>query len=147
MKTCKCGCKTFVKSLDKKGRKRFYIKGHANKNRFFSKKWRKNIGKAKTGIKQSKETKEKRGIYKKEKEHHSWKGNNIGYRALHIWVENKLGKLRFCENCGNRDLKHRQYHWSNIDGHYKRIITDWRRLCVKCHKAYDKQIKLNQEKN
>ena len=67
-----------------------------------------------------------------------WKGDNVGYRSLHRWVESKLGKPKFCEECGNRELNHRQYHWSNISGSYKRQVIDWQRLCAKCHKAYDK---------
>jgi len=67
-----------------------------------------------------------------------WKGENVSYRSLHKWIERLLGKPHECENCGIKTLNHRQYHWSNISGLYKRIITDWRRLCVKCHKAVDK---------
>ena len=88
------------------------------------------------GKKQPKEMVEKR-ILKGDK-CYQWKGDEVGYRTLHKWVEKQLGQPRFCEDCGNRDLKHRQYHWANISRNYKRIITDWRRLCVKCHKAYDR---------
>lgn len=76
---------------------------------------------------------------KKGENHHLWKGNIIGYRGIHHWIKRELGQPRFCEECGNRDLKHRQYHWSNIDGNYKRKLSDWRRLCVKCHQKYDKE--------
>ena len=62
----------------------------------------------------------------------------IGYRALHYWVESKLGRPRFCEDCGNKSLKQRQYHWANISQNYKRLTTDWRRLCTKCHALFDK---------
>ena len=78
----------------------------------------------------------------------SYKGDDVGYRGLHIWVEKQLGKPRCCEDCGIKTLSHRQYHWANISGNYKRITTDWRRLCVRCHKVYDKQqklLKLSQE--
>lgn len=67
----------------------------------------------------------------------NWKGGKVGYDALHDWVERKLGKPHKCENCGRTDLKHRQYHWANISGKYKRKISDWIRLCVRCHKIYD----------
>lgn len=33
-------------------------------------------------------------------------------------------------------------HWANISGKYLRDITDWVRLCVSCHKYFDKQKKL-----
>ena len=73
------------------------------------------------------------------KDNPSWKGDKVGYRALHRWLEKKLGKPHFCEECGNKKLSHRQYHWANISGKYKRNIDDWRRLCVKCHKKFDKK--------
>ena len=66
------------------------------------------------------------------------KGDAVGYRALHNWVERQLGKPRFCEDCGDRNKSHRSYHWANVSGNYKRLITDWRRLCAKCHKTYDR---------
>lgn len=76
-----------------------------------------------------------------EDRHWNWKGDKVGYRTLHKWVENKLGKPNFCEHCRNGKLKHRQYQWANVSGDYKRLISDWRRLCVKCHKAFDSRAK------
>lgn len=68
---------------------------------------------------------------------YKWKGDKVGYGALHSWVRRKLGKPNFCEHCGNRNLKNRQYHWANKSGKYLRRLSDWIRLCVKCHKKYD----------
>lgn len=70
--------------------------------------------------------------------HYLWAGNNVSYSGLHKWVQKELGKPHFCEFCGNRNLKHTQYHWANISGNYKRILSDWRRLCVKCHSIFDR---------
>lgn len=67
-----------------------------------------------------------------------WKGSNVGYRALHRWVEAKLGKPTTCEHCGATDLYHHSINWANKSGSYLRDITDWLRLCVKCHRLYDK---------
>lgn len=66
-----------------------------------------------------------------------WKGDRVGYVGLHIWVSNHLGKPHNCEHCGNAELKHRQYHWANKSGEYKRELSDWIRLCVSCHSKYD----------
>ena len=74
---------------------------------------------------------------KRDENTNRWKGNNVGYRGLHIWVENNLGKPHICRYCGRKDLRHRQYQWANIDKKYKRNLNDWIRLCVKCHKAFD----------
>ena len=93
------------------------------------------------GRKRSLETKLKmKESQPKEKEHYKWKGSRVGYRGLHTWVQKNLGMPRFCEICGNRELKHRQYDWANRSQKYKRLLADWIRLCAKCHKSYDKKI-------
>lgn len=66
-----------------------------------------------------------------------WKGDDVGYRALHRWVEHQLGKPNKCSDCGKIGYGH-EMHWANISRNYQRITTDWRRLCTKCHKAYDR---------
>ena len=60
-----------------------------------------------------------------------WKGDNVGYRALHTWVQTKLGKATMCEN----DPTHisTRYHWANISQEYKRDLSDWRQLCPSCN--------------
>lgn len=63
--------------------------------------------------------------------------DKVGYRGIHCWIVKLLGKPDKCSYCLNDKLKHRQYQWANISHQYKRDITDWIRLCVKCHKAYD----------
>jgi len=67
--------------------------------------------------------------------HFNWKGDKASYRALHIWVERRLGKPMCCDNCGTTEG--RRFHWANKDGKYRRIITDWVRLCPKYHGEYD----------
>lgn len=67
----------------------------------------------------------------------NWKGDNVGYVALHTWVNRYLGKPTTCQHCGKIGLKGRQIGWANIDHTYKRNLTDWIRLCAKCHKIYD----------
>lgn len=71
---------------------------------------------------------------------HKWKGDEVGYTALHMWIYRKLGQPRKCEHCGNNNLKHRQYHWANKSHEYLRDIKDWIRLCASCHKKYDSKI-------
>lgn len=69
--------------------------------------------------------------------HPLWKGSSVGYRGLHYWISRELGKPNICETCRNTKLKPRQYHWANISKEYKRELTDWIRLCAKCHFIYD----------
>jgi len=75
------------------------------------------------------------------REHHRWKGDKVGYFALHHWVIRNLGRAKQCELCG-RESQLNNYgrnniHWANKSHTYKREITDWISLCVKCHKHYD----------
>jgi hypothetical protein len=77
---------------------------------------------------------------------HFWK-EKIGYRGLHIWIDREYGKPHYCEHCKRSDLKHRQYNWANISGKYLRDPKDYKRLCVKCHKLYDKTKKCQIKNN
>lgn len=66
-----------------------------------------------------------------------WKGDAVGYDALHDWVRRQLGNPQKCEHCGT--CKKKMYHWANKSGDYKRELDDWIRLCVPCHSKYDKK--------
>lgn len=68
-----------------------------------------------------------------------WKGDEVLYGGLHIWVRKNLGQPDTCEHCGKTGLRGKQIHWANKDHSYKRNLTDWLRLCAKCHKKYDKE--------
>jgi hypothetical protein len=67
----------------------------------------------------------------------NWKGDDVGDSALHNWVERKLGKPNTCESCGKGGLSGRKIHWANKSGKYKRKISDWIRLCARCHGELD----------
>jgi len=73
--------------------------------------------------------------------HFAWKGENVSYRNLHRWVERNLGRPLRCDSCGlSGKVKgfKRYYDWANISHKYFRELTDWKRMCKKCHRAYDK---------
>lgn len=63
----------------------------------------------------------------------NWKGNDVGYFALHGWVYRRLGKAKKCSKCGSE----KNVEWANKSHKYKRIIGDWLELCKKCHVKYD----------
>jgi hypothetical protein len=65
-----------------------------------------------------------------------WKGENVSYAGLHMWVRKCLGNPKYCEHCGT--TKKRMYHWSNVSGKYRRDLSDWIRLCVPCHSKFDR---------
>jgi hypothetical protein len=64
--------------------------------------------------------------------HPNWKGDEVGYSAIHDWIERTLGKPERCADCNISGTSIR-YNWHNISGLYMRNIDDWVRLCTKCH--------------
>ncbi len=58
------------------------------------------------------------------------------YFELHKWVYKVKGRPSKCEHCGTSTA--RKYEWSNISRQYLRDIKDWQRLCIPCHRQYDK---------
>lgn len=58
-----------------------------------------------------------------------WKGDEVGYHALHSWVKSRLSKPELCQHCQQNppiDL-------ANKSNQYKRDLSDWEWLCRKCH--------------
>ena len=97
---------------------------------------------AQLGSKHSLETKLKmREHGQKSEKNVNWKGTEVGYRALHYWIERQLGKPTKCEHCSKDNLYSKAIHWANKSGEYRRDITDWIRLCVSCHAKYDVSLK------
>lgn len=92
------------------------------------------------GKKQTEEVKIKRGLYRNGNKHPNWRGDEVKYRALHDWVVKNLGQSDICEYCKISGLTKHQIHWANISGEYKRELTDWVRLCVRCHSRYDNKL-------
>lgn len=74
------------------------------------------------------------------KNHHNWKGDDVSYVGLHMWVARHLGKPKLCSSCGTTD-ENLRYDWANISHEYQRDLCDWIRLCRKCHADFDKPIK------
>ena len=63
-----------------------------------------------------------------------WKGNNVGYVALHTWLNRVKRKKTKCKFCGEEN---KRLEWANISGKHKRDKRDYTCLCVKCHRNYD----------
>lgn len=66
-------------------------------------------------------------------------GNN-GYRNLHKQITKLFGRPTKCEYCGKDGLVGHKIHWASKSGEYKKDLTDWVRLCVRCHFYKDKII-------
>ena len=65
-----------------------------------------------------------------------WKGKNVGYFALHHWVNRQLGKPQECVYCGKGSGENK-LQWANVSHEYKRDLSDFISLCIPCHKNYD----------
>jgi hypothetical protein len=81
----------------------------------------------------------------KEDKSWNWKGSKVGKAALHNWVERQLGKPQKCDHCGTTDIL-KKYEWANKSQKYKRELSDWMRLCTKCHWKYDHKIRIKKWK-
>ena len=65
---------------------------------------------------------------------HNFKGDQVGYDALHDWVEKHKQDPGKCEHCGESE----RLQWANKSHEYKRDLEDWLRLCSGCHGQYDR---------
>lgn len=73
----------------------------------------------------------------------AWKGERAGYSSRHSHLVRAYGKPNRCDHCLGENAKCKDgrnyYHWANISGKYLRERSDWKMLCVRCHKLFDKQ--------
>lgn len=67
----------------------------------------------------------------------AWKGDKIGYSAIHFWLRDRFGKAEECENM-NCLGKSRTYEWAKLkEKEYERKRENFWQLCHSCHKKYD----------
>lgn len=65
-----------------------------------------------------------------------WKGDSVGYFALHEWIKTRKSKPKFCPNC----KQEKKLDLANISQTYKRILSDWEWLCRRCHMLKDGRL-------
>lgn len=92
-----------------------------NRGRKISEQGRKNISESKKGHK-----------------HPNWKGDKVGYKGLHSWINENWGRKRECEICGTKKAK--KFEWANLNGIYNRERKNWKRMCCSCHDKYDQTV-------
>lgn len=68
----------------------------------------------------------------------NWKGDDVGYFALHAWLKRNFDKPNECTLCSRTDFR---IEWANISGQYKRDIKDFLALCRSCHYKFDRKSK------
>jgi hypothetical protein len=114
----------------------------------------KNLSISHTGYVMPKEQREKLGA--KNEKHNLWKGNKVGYSALHRWLDRNFGVPNKCDNIdciyprkdsdGKLMIFPSRYEWSNKKGNYSRNREDWWMLCPSCHRKYDKIFNITRPK-
>lgn len=67
---------------------------------------------------------------------HNFKGDAVGYAALHDWVRRHRGSPQMCEHCSGT----KKVQWANKSGEYNRDLSDWLELCYWCHRKYDRKM-------
>lgn len=82
--------------------------------------------------------------------HFNFKDKKAGYVAHHLWLTNKYGKPKKCQECGakgkylsyqrkNNIIYRWTIEWARKDKKYdSRKLEDWLQLCHKCHFIFDK---------
>ena len=68
-------------------------------------------------------------------DHHNWKGEEVGYHALHIWLAKHKTKTGICSRCNAE----RYTEWANIaPGRPRsRNLDDYVEVCKPCHMELD----------
>ena len=73
--------------------------------------------------------------------HPNWKGDEVGYHALHRWVERRKVRTGICSECGAQPepMGRRRVgtEFANVSGEYRRDLADYVELCVPCHRRQD----------
>ena len=148
---CYCGC-GFTRSKFKivgnrefRTIKRYFIKGHENVGKKYSKERKQKISKAHIGKILSTETRQRIskshiGLRMGEL-NNMWKGNQVGYSGLHRWIGKYFPKPKdgLCQMCHQVPLEEA----ANITGILNREFKNWAWFCYKCHKLFDNIIERN----
>lgn len=72
----------------------------------------------------------------------NWKGDAVGYQALHTWLRKEFGHPIECEECGKlgrfeRNRKTWNIQYANIIETYRRVRSNFKMLCRSCHMKFD----------
>jgi hypothetical protein len=67
-----------------------------------------------------------------------WKGDDVCYNAIHVYIQRWYGKADCCSNpmCSKKST---YFEWCKIDHTtpYTKNIEEFQKLCRVCHRGYD----------
>ncbi len=67
--------------------------------------------------------------------HPKWKGENVSYGGLHVWVRKHKPQTGSCELCGKEGYT--EYANLSPNHSHSRDLADWAELCKPCHMRLD----------
>lgn len=62
---------------------------------------------------------------------------NPSYSAVHLWINRNNLLPNKCQECGSN----KNIDLANLSGKYLRDISEWRKLCRRCHMLSDGRMK------
>ncbi len=62
-----------------------------------------------------------------------WRGDDVGYASLHLWVASRKPKPKLCGHCGAK----KPHDLASINHTYTRNLDEWVWLCRSCHMKSD----------
>ncbi len=130
---CFCGCGLTLSKYNKQGRVTKFIDGHQNRGRKYSEEHNKKLRETLKGRIFTDEWKHKISESKINEKHHMWKGDQVGNRGLHKWVQRHFPKSDTCMLCRQRPSE----DLACITGIYNRELKNWAWFCSKCHCKWD----------
>ncbi len=83
--------------------------------------------------------------------HNRWKGDKVGVIGIHTWLRKQYGYPEVCEICHIKGKKREttgvwNLEWALVKGlEYERKRENFKGLCKKCHRNYDKTEEWNKK--
>lgn len=143
MVECRCGCgQKIIQRYNSRTKKMTeFIHGHNAINRIVSKETREKMRLKMTGKydgnrhpmygkTRSNETIEKLRIINTNERNPAWRGDDVGYNALHGWVRRHLPKPQRCQKC---NIINHKLDLACVTNVYNRDFSNWMYMCRSCH--------------
>jgi hypothetical protein len=125
---CECGCGTKLPIARFPSEQTRFIFGHVRRGKLGPES-------GMYGKKHSAQAKSIMRLQKMGENNPIWKGDNVGYKKLHTWVNENWPEAipEYCEICN----KVPWYDLANITGIYNREFENWQFQCRSCHMKFD----------